>query len=366
MNPTQHQTLAPGDAIGILGGGQLGRMLALAAARLGLKAIVLDPDPGAPAAQVAARHIQAEFDDRAALRQLAELARVVTYEFENIPADTVRELEERAAVRPSAYALATAQDRLLEKQFLASLGLPIAPFAEVMHAEDIAGADTGFPAVVKTRQLGYDGKGQERVKDRADFARAWGELRLEPCVLEAFIEFDAEASIIAARGLNGEFAVYDLTQNTHVDHILATSRVPAHFSDAVTMRAQEMARKIGNSLEYVAVGAVELVVTGTQTLVNEIAPRVHNSGHWTRDAARTSQFEQHIRAVAGWPLGSPERHSDAVMTNLIGQEVDAWPDLLHEPSAHLHLYGKRDAKPKRKMGHVTRTFPLGSLDLTAG
>lgn len=353
--------LTPGQFIGIIGGGQLGRMLALAAARLGLKTLVLDPDEESPAAQVSTRRIAAGFDDQAALRTLAETCGAVTYEFENVPADAVRALSERIATHPPARALATFQDRLAEKRFLADLGIAVAPYAEVSHAEDIAAADTGFPAVLKTRRFGYDGKGQERVEDRGDFARAWGELGLQPAVLEGFVEFDAEASIIAARTRGGSFAAYDLTENTHVNHILATSRVPARFSDAVSARAVEIARQIGDALEYVGVFAVELFVKGDELLVNEVAPRVHNSGHWTIDAACTSQFEQHIRAVAGWPLGDTTRHSDAVMTNLIGMAVNEWQELLTEPSAHLHLYGKREAKPHRKMGHVTRTYPLGTL-----
>jgi 5-(carboxyamino)imidazole ribonucleotide synthase len=358
--------LAPGQAIGIVGGGQLGRMLCLAAARLGLKTVVLDPDPEAPAAQVASRHIAAPFDDPSAMRALAEACAAITFEFENVPAETIAALEQRLPVHPSARALATCQDRLVEKKFLAALGIPVAPFAEVSRAEDVAGADTGFPSVLKARRMGYDGKGQERVEDRADFARAWGELALQPAVLEAFIDFDAEASIIAARTRSGQFAAFDLTENTHTNHILATSRVPARLSDAVSARAIEIAQAIGNALDHVGVFAVELFVTGSEILVNEVAPRVHNSGHWTLDAARTSQFEQHIRAVAGWPLGSPQRHSDAVMTNLIGMAVNEWQELLAEPNVHLHLYGKREAKPHRKMGHVTRTYPLGTLGANGG
>jgi 5-(carboxyamino)imidazole ribonucleotide synthase len=353
--------LTPGQSIGIVGGGQLGRMLALAAARLGLKTIILDPDPDAPAAQVASRHIAAPFEDRDAIKAMAEACAAVTYEFENVPAETIRSLEERVRVHPSARALAVCQDRLTEKKFLDSLGIPVAAYAEVSQAQDFAATDTGFPAVLKTRRMGYDGKGQERVGSRADFARAWGELNLQPAVIEAFIGFDAEVSVIAARGEDGVCAPFDLTENTHLNHILATSRVPAHFSDKVAIRATEIARAIGESLAYVGVFAVELFVIGEDLIVNEIAPRVHNSGHWTLDAACTSQFEQHIRALAGWPLGSPERHSDAVMTNLIGMAVNEWEELLGEPNAHLHLYGKREAKPHRKMGHVTRTYPLGTL-----
>ncbi len=357
--------LSPGQTIGIVGGGQLGRMLTIAAARLGLKCVILDPDPEAPAAQTASRHIAAPFEDKDAIKQLADACQTITYEFENVPAETIRSLGDRVPVQPAARALATFQDRLAEKKFLASLGLPVTPYAEVTQAEDVAAADTGFPAVLKTRRFGYDGKGQERVESRGDFARAWGELNLQPAVLEAFIEFDAEASIIAARGADGAFAIYDLTENTHLDHILATSRVPARFSEAVAKRANEIAHVIGDALGYVGVFAVEFFVTGDDVLINEIAPRVHNSGHWTIDAAMTSQFEQHIRAIAGWPLGSPDRHSDAVMINLIGDEVNAWSSFLAEPNAKLHLYGKREIKPRRKMGHVTRVYPLGTLDPNA-
>lgn len=357
--------LAPGQSIGIVGGGQLGRMLALAAARLGLRCVIFDPDSDAPAAQVSSRHITAPFDDRDAIKSLAEACAAVTYEFENVPAETIRILEERVRVHPPARALAVCQDRLAEKKFLDSLGIPVAPYAEVSQAQDVAGADTGFPAVLKTRRMGYDGKGQERVESRADFARAWGELNLQPTVLEAFIPFDAEVSLIAARGEDGAFVPFDLTENTHLNHILATSRVPARFSKEVVGRATEIARAIGEAFSYVGVFAVELFVTGETLIVNEIAPRVHNSGHWTIDAAVTSQFEQHVRAIAGWPLGSPERHSDAVTTNLIGMAVNEWEELLGEPNLHLHLYGKREPKQHRKMGHVTRTYPLGTLAPTA-
>ena len=355
--------VAPGAAIGILGGGQLARMLALAAARLGLRTVILAPEQEAPATEVCWRHIRADYTDEAALNELCATAAVVTHEWENVPIEAANAIVKRVFVAPAPLAFAVKQDRLLEKRFLTGLGIAVAPYADVTHTEDLgAAARLGFPAVLKTRRLGYDGKGQAKVGSAAELEQAWKIGGKVPSCLEAFIKFDGEASIVCARGKQGEFATYDLTENTHTaDHVLKESRVPAHWNGALEKRAQGIAEQIAVALDYVGVLAVEFFVVGEKLLVNEIAPRVHNSGHWTIDGAMTSQFEQHCRAICGWPLGSTARHSDVVMTNLIGDEVSEWASLAREPGAHLHLYGKREARPGRKMGHVTRTSPLGSL-----
>jgi 5-(carboxyamino)imidazole ribonucleotide synthase len=354
--------IEPGQTIGILGGGQLARMLALAAARLGLKTIVLAPEKDSrPVLGVAWRHLDADYDDKSALKELAAHSAIVTYEFENVPVAAVKYLASRVPVAPGHGPLETTQDRLLEKRFLAGLGIETARFDDVTHAEDLAtaGAATGFPAILKTRRGGYDGKGQVKVAAADELAKAWNELGKVPSCLEGFVAFDGEASIVAARGVNGEFAAFDLTENTHRNHILWTSRVPARWNGAMTEKAHDIARRIGAAFDYVGVFAVEFFVVGNKLIVNEIAPRVHNSGHWTLDGAETSQFEQHVRAICGWPLGATRRHSDAEMTNLIGEEVNAWAKLAEEDNAHIHLYGKREARPGRKMAHVTRTWPLG-------
>jgi 5-(carboxyamino)imidazole ribonucleotide synthase len=354
--------IEPGQAIGILGGGQLARMLALAAAELGLRTIILDPDPHAPAAQVAARHICADYSDANAIAELCGLASVVTHEWENVPIEAAKRIAARIPVLPSPRALETKQDRLKEKQFLASLKIEVAAFADISSTDDIAAAEQliGFPAVLKTRREGYDGKGQAKVASRAELEAAFKRFA-RPACLEAFVKFDGEASIIAARGADGSLAAYDFTENTHTsEHILKTSRVPARWNGDLAARAQLIAENIAKALDYIGVLGVEFFVVGNELIVNEIAPRVHNSGHWTIDAAETSQFTQHIRAICGWPLGSTKRHSDAVMTNLIGDDVNEWRKFLSEPNAHLHLYGKREIRPGRKMAHVTHTFPLGS------
>ncbi len=354
--------IEPGQTIGILGGGQLARMLALAAAELGLNTIILEPDKHAPAAAVAARHICADYTDDKAIAEICASTAVVTHEWENVPLEAALKINERIPVLPSPRALETKQDRLKEKQFLTSLKIEVASFADISSTDDIAAAEqsVGFPAVLKTRREGYDGKGQAKVSSRAELEAAWSRFG-RASVLEAFVKFDGEASIVAARGADGSFAAYDFTENAHThEHILKTSRVPARWNSDIEARAQLIAQNIADALDYVGVFAVEFFVLGKELIVNEIAPRVHNSGHWTIDAAETSQFTQHIRAICGWPLGSPARHSDAVMTNLIGDDVSEWRNFLGEPNAHLHLYGKRETRAGRKMGHVTHTFPLGS------
>ncbi|MEM9146738.1 MAG: 5-(carboxyamino)imidazole ribonucleotide synthase [Pseudomonadota bacterium] len=350
--------LPPGSTIGILGGGQLGRMLSLAAARLGLKCHIYDPAPAPPAAQVAAAHTAATYDDAEALLQFAWGVDAVTFEFENVPASTGAALAANAPVRPGPQAFAIAQDRIEEKAFLNRIGVATAPWASIESAEDLAQAltTTGAPAVLKTRRFGYDGKGQARVSGAEDLTRAWEEIGQAPAILEGFVPFQDEISVIAARSLDGQVVAYDPGRNEHRDGILHRTTVPAPVPRALVQEAVLTAGRILNALDYVGVIGVEFFCVGRALLVNEIAPRVHNSGHWTQDACVVDQFEQHIRAVAGWPLGDGMRHSDAVMENLIGAEADDWLRLSRDPAA-LHLYGKDVARPGRKMGHVTRLSP---------
>jgi 5-(carboxyamino)imidazole ribonucleotide synthase len=345
----------PGGTIGILGGGQLGRMLALAAARLGLKAHIYSDEENAPAFQVAAARSHARYDDETALAAFAGACDVATFEFENVPSATAQFLAEHVPVRPNPQALAVCQDRLTEKTFVASLGLQTPSFAAVACAADAqaAIARAGVPGVLKTRRMGYDGKGQAKVAAAADIAQAMETFKGAPAILESFVDFSFEASVVAARGTDGRFAAYDPPENAHENHILKRSTVPSRLNAAQVADAKAIARRIADALDYVGVFAVELFVARDGALlVNEIAPRVHNSGHWTIEACLVSQFEQHIRAVAGWPLGDGSRHSDAVMENLIGAEADDWQALAARGGA-LHLYGKSQARPGRKMGHIT-------------
>ena len=359
--------LAPGSTIGILGSGQLGRMLALAAARLGLKCHIYADESG-PAFDAAAGHTIAAYDDRAALARFAGLVGAVTYEFENVPVATAEFLAVRVPVRPGARALEVAQDRLVEKSFIAGLGIPVAPFSGVDDAPGLAAALAAMaaPAILKTRRLGYDGKGQVSLAPGADTAAAFAEIGRVPAVLEQRLTFVREISVLLVRGADGTSAAYDIPANTHANGILARSVVPAPIDRATAARALAIARTIADGLGYVGLIAVEMFDLGPafapdlRVVVNEFAPRVHNSGHWTIEACAASQFENHMRAVAGWPLASPARHSDAVMDNLIGVDANRWLDLSAEPGAALHLYGKREARAGRKMGHVTRLFPLGS------
>ena len=348
--------VAPGGMIGILGGGQLGRMLALAAARLGLRSHIYSDEPDAPAFQVSSERTLARYDDRGALETFAEACDVITFEFENVPAAAAAALGERRPIFPGADALAVTQDRSREKRFVTEMGLKTAPFAVVAEADDIEASfgRIGAPAILKTTRLGYDGKGQVKVHSATEARAAFGAFRNGPCILEGFVDFAFEASVIAARARNGEFATYDPPENFHADHILRRSTVPSRLSADQCAEAREIARRIAEGLDYVGVLAVELFACNEGALlVNEIAPRVHNSGHWTLEACATSQFEQHIRAVAGWPLGDPSRHSDAVMQNLIGEDAIDWRKLVAGGGA-LHLYGKAEIRPGRKMGHVTR------------
>jgi 5-(carboxyamino)imidazole ribonucleotide synthase len=351
--------IAPGATIGVLGGGQLGRMLALAAARLGLKTHIYAPEADCPATQVAAFHTIAPYDNLQALQAFAASVAVITYEFENVPAASAAFLAERCPVYPDSRALAVSQDRLAEKTFMAELGLATAPFCAVDDAGGLARAvaQIGRPAILKTRRFGYDGKGQASVREGSDLASVFRSLGA-PCILEGVVTFEREVSVIAARGHAGEFAAFDVCENEHVQHILSRTLVPARLPPGVASAAIDIARTITAALDYIGVIAVELFVARSRAnqaalIVNEIAPRVHNSGHWTLDGAVTSQFEQHIRAICGWPLGSPTRHGPIEMRNLIGQDVDLWPEFLAENGACLHLYGKAEVRPGRKMGHVT-------------
>lgn len=353
--------LAPGATIGILGGGQLGRMLALAAARLGLKCHIFDPAADGPAAQVADQVTVAAYDDVQALTTFGQAVDVITYEFENIPTDALDLLEALAPIRPGREALRVSQDRLTEKDFLADLGLTTAPYAAVDNADDMARAieKVGTPSIIKTRRLGYDGKGQARLQSPADSPAALTAMAGAPSLLEGFVHFSREVSVIGARGLDGQIACFDPGENHHVEGILRTTTVPAQLSQSTRMDAVLIASRILNALDYVGVLGVELFVTDAGLVVNEIAPRVHNSGHWTQNGCLIDQFEQHIRAVAGWPLGDATRHADVVMENLIGDDMNRLAELQSNPAAALHLYGKAEARAGRKMGHVNRLQPKG-------
>ena len=351
--------LSPGSTIGILGSGQLGRMLAMAAARLGLKCHIYADGPG-PAFDVASMTTIASYSDEKALSAFAASIAVATYEFENIPVETVTFLSKRIPVRPGIAALACAQDRLNEKRLARELGAMTADFASVDCLEDLVAAleHFGVPAVLKTRRFGYDGKGQVKITQPDDAKAAWASMRGQPSILEKFVPFKSEVSVVAVRTVDGMFRAYDVSANAHRDHILHTSTVPAPIADEAAIAAIATTKGIADALEYVGVLAVEFFALDYNRrevlYVNEIAPRVHNSGHWTTDACAVSQFENHIRAVAGWPIGDTARHSNAVMTNLIGKDANNWLRLAAEPNTCVHLYGKHEARAGRKMGHVTR------------
>lgn len=363
MTASHPVRLKPGDTIGILGGGQLGRMLALAAARLGLRCQVFSPDPDSPAFDVVQRATCAEYADVEALEFFANDVDVVTYEFENVPSAAAMVLAARRPVLPSRTVLETTQDRLAEKDFVTSLGIRTADYADVSSVAGLREAIVriGLPGVLKTRRFGYDGKGQIKIRQGDDLERAWAELGTRSAILEAFVPFEREISVVAARAADGQVECFDVTENEHRDHILKISRVPAAIPDALAEQAREIAGRIATALDYVGVLAVEMFVVpgkqGPSVLVNEIAPRVHNSGHWTLDGASISQFEQHIRAIAGWPLGKPVRHGEVTMTNLIGDEINTYEQWLTVPGATVHLYGKGTPRPGRKMGHVTQVSP---------
>ncbi len=354
---TEHNRLAPGSTLGILGGGQLGRMLAVAAAELGFDCVVYEPEADCPAGRVAAKCFTAAWDDQEALARFADCVDVVTFEFENVPAPSLAFLAERTSIRPGLKSLQLTQDRLVEKQFIQGLGLETAPFVSCDTLEDLerAVATIGVPAILKTRTLGYDGKGQYRLSQPSDAAEAWAALGGQPAILEGFVPFEREVSVILARAVDGSFAAYDVTENVHQGGILRTSTVPAQISDALGDQAVAAAAQIAAALDHIGVLAVEFFVVGEGLVINEIAPRVHNSGHWTQDGCAADQFQQHIRAVAHWPLASTKRHAPhVVMTNLIGNEVEAWAELSVQPDTFVHLYGKRAVRDGRKMGHVIR------------
>ncbi|SEV94299.1 5-(carboxyamino)imidazole ribonucleotide synthase [Cognatiyoonia koreensis] len=349
------ESLKTGATIGILGGGQLGRMLSVAAARLGFKTCIFEPAGDCPASHVANFHMKAGYDDTDALKRFAESVDVITFEFENIPTSALDALEAVKPIHPNRRALATSQDRLTEKEFLRGLGLQTAHFADVSDTAslDAAIAKIGTPAILKTRRMGYDGKGQARLSSPQDAADALADMAGAPAILEGFVSFTHEVSVIAARNPEGAIACYDPGENVHVGGILSTTTVPAKLTAGQASDAVLIAARILNALDYVGVMGVELFVTAEGLIVNEIAPRVHNSGHWTQNGCTIDQFEQHIRAIAGWPLGDGTRFANVTMENLIGDDIAQIPDIAQSGAA-IHLYGKADAKPGRKMGHVNR------------
>ena len=351
--------LQPGSTIGILGGGQLARMLALAAAKLGLKCHIYAPEADSCAFQVAHQHTVAAYQDANALAAFSRSVDVVTYEFENVPAETARVIEEHGILAPNSAALATAQDRIAEKSFVRDLGIAVAPFAAVSTEAELAAAveSIGISSILKTRRFGYDGKGQVKLSGQLAPVAAWAEIGHSPAILEGLIKFDHEISVIVARSWVGEIAVYDVPVNHHENHILRSSTVPGGISLGIAAKARVIAGKIVDALDYVGVMGIELFVVGDSLLVNELAPRVHNSGHWTMDACYVSQFEQHIRAVAGWPLGDPRRHSDVTMYNLLGAEADGWAKYAASAATTVHLYGKGESRRGRKMGHINVLTP---------
>ncbi len=355
------RSLSPGETIGILGGGQLGRMIALAAARLGFRCHIYAPEAQSPAFDVASAHTVGRYDDEAGLRKFAASVQCVTYEFENVPVRTVELLSARVPVRPGAKALSVCQDRILEKQLLRDLGVATAEFGSIETHDELTAclARIGTPSILKTRRFGYDGKGQFVLKSLDDADAAWASVGGVPSILERFVAFSREVSVVAARGLDGSVKAFPVTENEHSGQILRRSVVPAAIHPVTARSAIDIAGRIGAALEYVGVFAVEFFIgekEGAEHIyVNEIAPRVHNSGHWTLDGADTSQFEQHVRAIAGLPLGSTAQRAPHVeMINLIGADAETWKSLMAEPGAQLHLYGKGQHKPGRKMGHVTR------------
>ncbi|SMF32442.1 5-(carboxyamino)imidazole ribonucleotide synthase [Tistlia consotensis] len=356
--------IAPGATVGILGSGQLGRMIALDAARLGYRSHVFGPGADDPAMQVTNRATAAAYDDEAALAAFAAACDVITYEFENVPYATAAFLADRALVRPGPKVLQICQDRLREKDFCNSIGAPTTRYVEVGGPEAVARElrELGAPAILKSAVMGYDGKGQVLVKADSDPKAAWEQMAGHAPdaigILEALVDFRMEISVIAARGLDGQIMTYVPVENRHRHHILDETLAPARLPPALSDKAEGLARLIAEKLELVGLVAVEMFVTSDdRILINELAPRPHNSGHWTIDACVTSQFEQLVRAVCGLPLGSTQRHADAIMKNLMGDEVSRWLDAVGEPNSKLHLYGKAEPRPGRKMGHVTRLLP---------
>lgn len=358
--------LPANSTIGILGGGQLARMLSLAAAPLGYKTCIFCPEDNGPAIDVCHSNIVAAYNDQAQLKAFAAQVDVITYEFENIPAATIEFLAKLVTVSPNLKSLQTSQDRLVEKDYLNQVGTTTAPYANVATAQDLDEAikKLGLPAILKTRTMGYDGKGQVAIKTKNDISEAYDLIANNQhghCILEGFIDFDLEISVIIARDAKDNIAIFEPSENDHKNHILNTATIPANVSITVLNDASLLATDIIKGLDYIGVMGVELFVSADSKaglIVNEIAPRVHNSGHWTQDACFVSQFEQHIRAIAGLPLGTSERHSNVVMQNLIGDEVEQVAQYAKQANAHIHLYGKLDVKPGRKMGHINLLSPL--------
>jgi len=356
MISPENSVIGPNGTIGIVGGGQLGRMIGMAASRLGYRVHVFTDQDDSSAAQITNRVTVAAYDDIEAMRRFADAVDVVTIEFENLPVQGLEAIADRVPVRPSPKVLATCQDRLAEKVFLQSLDVPTAPFAEVSSADDLRAAldQVGRPAVLKTRRMGYDGKGQVKIEEGDDPEAVWRDLRGQEAVLEGFVTFERELSVITARRADGKMASYVPVENQHANHVLAKTLAPAPIPDDRAKAATALAERIADGLDLVGLVAVEMFQTvDGQILVNELAPRPHNSGHWTIDACLVSQFEQVVRAISGLPLGSPERFADAEMDNLLGDQAEAWPDLIHRPDARLHLYGKTPIRPGRKHGHIT-------------
>lgn len=366
MSKSAPPSFGPGSTIGILGGGQLGRMAAFAAQEMGYRCHIYCPEANAPAAEVSGQATTAAYDDEAALAAFADSVDLVTFEFENIPSAAAAFLAARRPLRPRLSVLEICQDRLKEKTFCQGLGIGTAPFAAVTSAEElaVAVAEIGQPAVLKTNRMGYDGKGQVMIAAKDDPAVAWQTLSgggPVEAILEGFVDFQIELSVIVARSPTGEVQCFPPVENRHKNHILDETLAPAAIAPEIAAEAESVACKIATAIELEGILAVEMFLDReNRILVNELAPRPHNSGHWTIDACRTSQFEQFVRAIAGLPLGDSSRHSDAVMKNLLGDEIKAWADVLREPNAKLHLYGKSEARPGRKMGHVTRLHPKGS------
>jgi 5-(carboxyamino)imidazole ribonucleotide synthase len=356
------QKLPPGSTIGILGGGQLGRMLSMAAARLGLKTHIYSDEADAPAFDVAHARTVGAYADEDATARFAASCQVVTCEFENVPAKTLEAAARAVPVFPGAKSFAVAQDRLAEKDFITGLGIAVAPYVKIDNADDLrrALAQVRIPALLKTRRFGYDGKGQVVIRGADEIAAALESIAHAPALVEGIVPFEREISVIVVRGQDGAEQFYDPVENVHENGILAISRAPARIAPALAVEAKKIAGRIAESLGHVGVLCVEMFARSGDKpalIVNEFAPRVHNSGHWTLDACLVSQFENHVRAICGWPLGDTSRHSDAVMTNLIGSDADTWRALAAEPDTAVHLYGKAEARPGRKMGHVTRLYP---------
>lgn len=355
----QSSVINPPAMLGMLGGGQLGRFFVIAAHEMGYQVTVLDPDKNSPAGKIADVHLCANYDDAAALKKMAETCQAVTTEFENVPAATLEQLSQTTTVRPSAQSVAIAQNRVLEKNFIKDAGLPVAPFVVIKQASDLpVDSDAIYPAILKVARFGYDGKGQARVKNQAEALAAFEAFKQEVCVLEHMLPLDLEVSVVLARDAQGNIAAFPTAENSHLNGILDVSIAPARCSEVVKANAQELAKKLAKELSYVGVLGVEFFVVGTRLIVNEIAPRPHNSGHYTIDACVTNQFEQQVRVTAGLPLGDAHLHSDAVMVNILGdswvndKEPD-WQKAFAHPNLKLHLYGKHEPRKARKMGHFT-------------